>query len=172
MKKGKSHQIFFVLYLLLLLSCNTTEPPPGEKPTLTLKLEDASCTEAWVKLTINNSQLPIAVTLLQNGEARKTIDVETKDSLLYIDSLLPNTSYTFQSTIHPFNHSDEVSSSELNVTTLDTTSHDFTFETFTFGGQAGSCALYDVAIIDENNIWAVGEIYLLDSLGTVRSTRL
>ena len=25
--------------------------------------------------------------------------------------------------------------------------------------------LYDVAIIDENNIWAVGEIYLNDSLG-------
>ncbi len=25
--------------------------------------------------------------------------------------------------------------------------------------------LYDVAIIDENNIWAVGEIYMNDSLG-------
>ena len=48
---------------------------------------------------------------------------------------------------------------------MDTTSHNFTFETYTFGGQAGTCTLYDVAIIDENNIWAVGEIYLLDSLG-------
>jgi len=48
---------------------------------------------------------------------------------------------------------------------MDTTSHDFTFTTYTFGGQAGSCLLNDVAIIDENNIWAVGEIYLLDSLG-------
>ena len=48
---------------------------------------------------------------------------------------------------------------------MDTTSHNFTWQTFTFGGQAGSCTLYDVAIIDENDIWAVGEIYLLDSLG-------
>jgi hypothetical protein len=48
---------------------------------------------------------------------------------------------------------------------MDTTSHNFTWQTFTFGGQAGSCTLYDVAIIEENNIWAVGEIYLLDSTG-------
>ena len=43
---------------------------------------------------------------------------------------------------------------------LDTTSHNFSFETFTFGGEpgTGSSAFYDVAIIDENNIWAVGEI--------------
>jgi len=29
----------------------------------------------------------------------------------------------------------------------------------------GNSALFDVAIIDENNIWAVGEIYMRDSLG-------
>ncbi|HSD62327.1 MAG TPA: hypothetical protein VLB50_00960, partial [Ignavibacteriaceae bacterium] len=57
------------------------------------------------------------------------------------------------------------SSNLIDVTTMDTTSHDFTWQSWTFGGQAGSCTLYDVAIIDENNIWAVGEIYLLDTLG-------
>jgi hypothetical protein len=53
---------------------------------------------------------------------------------------------------------------ELNVTTLDTTSHNFTFQTWTFGEHSSS-VLYDVAIIDENNIWAVGEIYMNDSIG-------
>ena len=49
---------------------------------------------------------------------------------------------------------------------MDTTSHNFTWQTFTFGNAgAGSSVLYDVAIIDENNIWAVGEIYMNDSLG-------
>ena len=48
--------------------------------------------------------------------------------------------------------------------TPDTTSHNFTWEIFTFGDHASS-SLSDVAIIDENNIWAVGEIYLNDSLG-------
>ncbi len=42
----------------------------------------------------------------------------------------------------------------------DTTSSDFTWQKFTFGGNAGSGSFYDVAIIDENNIWAVGEVYL------------
>jgi len=57
-----------------------------------------------------------------------------------------------------------VKSNVLSVTTLDTTSHNFTFETWTFG-EHSSNVLYDVAIIDENNIWAVGEIYMNDSLG-------
>jgi len=48
---------------------------------------------------------------------------------------------------------------------MDTTSHNFTFETFTFGGNAGSCTLYDVAIIDENYIIAVGTIYFTDTIG-------
>ncbi|GEM_PF-3371976 len=47
---------------------------------------------------------------------------------------------------------------------MDTTSHNFIWRIFTFGGKAGSSFLYAVAIIDENNIWAVGEIYLKDSL--------
>ena len=42
----------------------------------------------------------------------------------------------------------------------DTTSNNFTWQKFTFGGNAGSSSFYDVTIIDENNIWAVGEVYL------------
>jgi hypothetical protein len=45
---------------------------------------------------------------------------------------------------------------------MDTTSHNFTWQTYTFGGQGGSSALYDVAIINGNDIWAVGEIYTAD----------
>jgi len=47
---------------------------------------------------------------------------------------------------------------------MDTTSHNFTWQTWTFGEHSSS-RLYDVAIINENNIWAVGEIYMKDSLG-------
>lgn len=51
----------------------------------------------------------------------------------------------------------------LNVATMDTTSHNFTFETFTFGEHSHS-RLNDVAIVGDE-IWAVGEIYMNDSLG-------
>ena len=41
----------------------------------------------------------------------------------------------------------------------DTTSHNFTFTTYTFGGTGGSSYFKDVAIINDSDIWAVGEIY-------------
>ena len=50
---------------------------------------------------------------------------------------------------------------------VDTTSHDFTWRIDTIGAQG---VLYDVAIVDENQIWAVGEIYLRDSTGIVDPT--
>ncbi|MGE5796145.1 MAG: hypothetical protein ACM34N_05135 [Ignavibacteria bacterium] len=52
----------------------------------------------------------------------------------------------------------------LQVKTLDTTSHDFTWQKYEFG-EGASSIFNDVAIIDENNIYAVGEIYLNDSTG-------
>jgi len=161
--------LFLVLVLLGLTGCNTVDPPPGDKPTLTLKLEDVSCVEAWIELTTTNLQLPATVTLKQtnpNGDTKSHISIlNTKDSLLYIDSLLPNKSYSFIAS-----HSSAsgglsgISSNALSVTTMDTTSHHFTFQSWTFGEHSSS-VLYDVAIINENNIIAVGEIYMNDSLG-------
>jgi hypothetical protein len=48
---------------------------------------------------------------------------------------------------------------------LDTTSHDFVWQTWTFGGEFDYSVLKDVAIINDTCIWAVGELYLKDSLG-------
>ncbi|MDD8018733.1 MAG: hypothetical protein PHP42_10205 [Bacteroidota bacterium] len=41
----------------------------------------------------------------------------------------------------------------------DTTSHNFTWTTYTFGGNAGSSYFKDVAIINDSDIWVVGQIY-------------
>jgi hypothetical protein len=46
---------------------------------------------------------------------------------------------------------------ETLISTLDTTSHDFNWDILTIGIYPSR--LYDVAIINENDIWAVGEIY-------------
>lgn len=42
---------------------------------------------------------------------------------------------------------------------IDTTSHNFQWESFTIGGLGGSSYFLDAAIVNENDIWAVGEIY-------------
>ena len=158
--------ILLFLTIFLINSCDTNEPPPppdGEKPTLELKLEDASCTEAWIELTTTNLQLPATIELKQFNPTGDTLSqilyLNTQDSVLYIDSLMPQQTYQYKASSIEY----QISSNELSVITMDTTSHDFTFETFTFGGTAGSSTLYDVAIIDENNIWAVGEIYVADT---------
>lgn len=176
MKKNISFLFFLILnlnlYLLvpmgnLLTGCSTTDPKL--EPELLLKLEDVSSTEAWLQLTTNNIQLPATINLLKNNTVAQTFSLSTQDSLLYIDSLLPNQSYSFQvsSIQHPASPggTGSISSNKLSVTTMDTTSHNFTWQTFEFGIQTNVSRLFDVAIINKNNIWAVGEIYMNDSLG-------
>lgn len=160
-------KLFIIFFFLLgFVSCDTNEPPlppNGEKPTLELQLEDASCTEAWIQLTTTDFQLPTSLTLKQFNPTGETIshilNLNTQDSLLYIDSLLPNQTYSFKAS-----HSglSGISSNELSTTTMDTTSHDFTFQIWTFGNLLNS-VLFDVAIINENNIWAVGDIMIADT---------
>ncbi len=150
-----------LLSTVILISCNKDNPvPPGEQPQINLTLEDVSCTEAWLKLTTANISLPADIELLKNEIHLKTISLTSADTLLYIDALLPNKSYNFTSIIHT---ADGSIKSSAPATTMDTTSHDFTWHSWTFGGDAGGCELYDVAIIDQNDIWAVGDIDIADT---------
>ena len=147
-------------FFLFLQSCNTTEPPPNDS-SITLALEDVASVEAWIKLTTNNLQLPTDVTLNHNDQTIETINLITSDTLLYIDSLLPNTTYNFLASSIQSAAGGPVSSNQLQVTTLDTTSHDINWKVETIGGS-GSFA-FDVAIISENDIWMVGEFQTAES---------
>ncbi len=154
----------FVIAALLtsvaLISCNKNPIPPEQQPQLNLTLEDVSCTEAWLKLTTSNISLPADVELLKDGIHSETISLTSADTILYIDSLLPNKTYNLTSFIQSNNQSINAS---VPVSTMDTTSHNFTWQTWTFGGDAGSCNFYDVAVINENDIWAVGQVNIADT---------
>ena len=113
----------FCFVIFFVARCDSTEPPI-EVHDLVLKLEDVSCTEAWIELSTINLQIPATVVLKQNNQTRTTINLVNPDTLLYIDSLLPNQSYSFQSIDQQINQS-EVKSNELSITTMDTTSHNF-----------------------------------------------
>ncbi len=155
----KNKNILILFFLLLFLpSCKDESIPPKPDAILRLALDDVSCTEAWLTLSTTNLQLPTSLNLLKDDNSIKTINLETTDTLLYIDSLLPNQTYNLQLT----SIQNPVSSNQLSVTTMDTTSHNFTFEKFEFG-TIGSSVLFDVAIINEKDIWAVGEIMIADT---------
>jgi hypothetical protein len=156
---------FCTLTLLCLnFSCKEDEPP---KPaTLSLRVEDASCTEAWLKAT--TTEVPATVRLLRDGQ--RTSDFRllpaptqsgTTDSLLLDEGLLPRRTYTYQ--LQKLNADSSVveTSASVQLTTLDTTSHNFTWQIDTLGTH--SSVLYDVAIINDTLVYAVGEIFHRDS---------
>ncbi len=150
--------LLLFLSLLLVTSCDTTNPPSNNKITLTF--EDASCTEAWLNLKLDNITLPTKITIKQDDSTIVETNINSTDTTLFIEHLLPSQNYTFYSTIKQMNN-EAIKSNNLSITTMDTTSHNFTWQTFTFGNR--NSVLKDVAIINKNNIWAVGEIHTAET---------
>ncbi|MBK7378792.1 MAG: glucosyl transferase [Ignavibacteriales bacterium] len=154
------------LFLLITsLSCDSSEPPPIVPPPpdlrkITLSVEDVSCTEVWLNIKADSLTFPSEIILLKDT-VTQTINLCCSDTTLYIDSLLPNKPYNYKAILTA---DTTIKSETLTAQTLDTTSHNFFWQSWEFGEHSSS-VLYDVAIIDENNIWAVGEIYMNDSLG-------
>ena len=102
--------------------------------------------------------MPSDVDLYRDSSLVETINLTSEDTVLYVDSLLPNRTYGYQSVIQ----STGQASNQLSVNTLDTTSHNRSWEVFYFGDYQHS-SIRDIAIISENDIWAVGEIYVADT---------
>jgi len=158
----KSVLVSVLVLVVLFLSFSCNEGYDYSQAALGLGLRDYSCTEAWIEVQIGSNDKTANIYIKKNGEIIQTVNVVQSNTLYYFDSLLPNTNYTFDAVT--YEDGKEVKSNPVTFTTLDTTSHNFAWQTFEFG-QHSSSVLYDVAIIDENNIWAVGEINMNDSLG-------
>jgi len=152
--------LFYIL-LFILYSCNSSTETTEENKTH-LEVYDVSCTEVWLQLKVDRISLPAGGVVRIEGIKEIPVTITTNDTLLFFDSLEVNREYRFKVILQ--NPGQTLTTNEATARTLDTTSHNFTWQTFEFG-EFGSSVLYDVAIIDENNIWAVGEIYVKDSLG-------
>jgi len=121
-------------------------------------VKDVSCTDAWLRLTAENLPPSTGFQLLRGDSVVQQGEMSTSDTLLYNEGLLPNHDYTYRAFL--INDGRRIAQSAgQNVTTMDTTSQVFTWQTMAFSSPYGSASLYDVAIINENDIWAVGEIY-------------
>ena len=154
-----SYFLTFAFSLFTLNSCTPTEPPKPEKPKLIeLKEITKSCTEIFIKVSTKDTLLPVNVTIKRDG--KKIINYyQTKTDTVIADTgLTENKTYGYQAIVE--GKGEEGKSKEMEITTLPVTSGNYTWQTYTFGNSNyGSSMLRDVAIIDENDIWAVGEIY-------------
>ncbi len=162
MKSPLSFFIFLISFFIFLLSCKRTTEPLSAVDRLQLNVLDVSCTEAWLGLTVNPKYYGKTLTLYRNDSLIESKTVTSTDTLLYDRGLKPYTSYTYTAKV--FDGQRMLSESpKATAVTLDTTSHNFTWQTWEFGGVNGSSYFKDVAIIDENDIWAVGEIHTKDT---------
>ena len=139
---------------LFITSCKEEPTKPSTETNLTIEILDKSCTEVWIDIKANDQAAKLGSVYL-NDEFKTQFYL--KDTVVYLDELLPNETYTIKLT-----NQDGIGT-QTEFTTMDTTSHNFTWETFEFGGEGGSSYLRDVAIINENDIWAVGEIFIEDT---------
>jgi hypothetical protein len=161
-----------ILVLAIVLggfSCDTTEPPPPPPPpppepvpTITLSVVDSGLTEVWLRVAIPDTIPDRDFLLMRNGETADASSLSGPDTVLLDDGLVPNTGYAYRAC--RFVDTVRVDSTDLvQVVTLDTTSHTFTWEMFEWGDHSSSMLL-DVVIINENDIWAAGEIFQKDSI--------
>ena len=138
--------------------------PPPPKPEINLTLaEEPALTEIYLNLKMKNVEFPQAYLVTRNDSTIAADSLFTNDTLVVDTSVTPATDYIYRA-YRVENNTKTDSSAVLVTHTLDTTSHDFTWEIRTFGNGSSSC-FYDVAIVNESDIWAVGEIYIVDSTG-------
>ncbi len=141
---------------LLLFFCGC--PDDGIKPStnpLQLTVEDATCTEVFIKLSLPASEQNRTVTLTRNDSTFATIVMANNDSLFVDEGLLPKKTYTYTLAANNW-------SVTAQATTMDTTSHNWSYTLDTLGES--NSYLLDVAIINDTLAYAVGEIHIGDTL--------
>jgi hypothetical protein len=142
----------------LITACFNPEP---EDYGLTLEAVDVVCVEATFRVTASGVPETWTCGLYRDDSLVVTETLSGQSGYIRDTGLLPAADYTYHIT-YMKDGRDKDRSDPVAVTTLDTTSHDFTWTVETLG-DAGSY-LNDVAIVDENNIWAVGYIKEGDSI--------
>jgi hypothetical protein len=148
--------ISFFLFFFSFFSCEKSTAPVNN-PRVTLTAEYVGVTDAELILQTRNIEPNTQYQLFRDDSLVNRGTLSQGDTTIIDTLLLPAYSYSYKAQL--IKDGDPVAYSQpLQITTMDTTSHQYQWETFSFGGL-GSSLLFDVAIINESDIWAVGEIY-------------
>jgi hypothetical protein len=149
----------FFLFLVFSLSCEKQTTIVEDKPpVVTLNIEDIAVTEAWLNVKTEAVHDSDEVRVSRNDSIIFEIKPGPADTSLYDSGLHPAHAYAYRATVSR-NGKILAESGYQNTITLDTTSHNFDWQKYIIESPFGSGVLYDLAIINENDIWAVGEIY-------------
>ncbi|MBI9072919.1 MAG: hypothetical protein JEY94_15060 [Melioribacteraceae bacterium] len=146
--------------IIQLISCST-EPNFSEN-SIELKEIDVACTEAYLKISVGETNQNQTVILKRDGQEILRYSAETKDSVIKDTLLTESTTYTYSAILKE--NGNEAAKYTLELTTLAPTSHQFNWEYFEFGANSTS-ELNDICVVSSNEIWAVGLVSSFDSSG-------
>jgi len=155
----KNIQIILI-FSLLWFGCEKPIEPTITSPqntSISIEVVETGIIDATLQLTIEDSTADYwTYALVRNDSVIITETVIDTSQVLFTDTnLLPTTEYNYQA--YWMDDSVKIDSSNLvSVFTGDTTSHNFTWEIDTLGNYGSY--LNDVQIVNENNIWVVGNI--------------
>ncbi len=155
----REYYLFVVFAFLIFISgCEKdTAPLLSRQPELSLTAEDFTCTEAWLRVQAGNLLGWDVLKVSRDDSVIYTGRPGPADTLLYDAGLLPSRQYSYRASLLR-NHNLMKEKALFSITTLDTTSHEFDWEVIEFPSPYGSGTFFDAAVINENDIWACGEI--------------
>jgi hypothetical protein len=151
-----SIQILMIVLILVPLSfsCKDTALLPIDR-SFALTIDDASCTELWLKIKIGWANGDRTVTFKRDAMVLFTRTLNDLETIITDTNLLPGHVYHYSAQL-------DGSSAQLQARTLDSTSHFINWHVDTLGAQG---VIRDVYVSSLSNAWAVGQIYLNDSTG-------
>jgi hypothetical protein len=129
-----------------------------------LSVLDTGINDATLKIAINDNSTNRQYQLTRNGQLVTAGYVNGNDTTLTDKQLAPLTTYTYTA-YRSANGQAVDTSNTLQLTTHDDTTRNFTLWRMDTLGDGNASYLGDVAVINENNIWVVGHIQVLDTNG-------
>lgn len=151
--------------VLFFTGCEKNSTAIKNQPEIQLtSIDEPYLRQISLNISLVNIDLPQILLITRNQVEITSLQMNQMDTTVIDTGLTPSSEYTYQVFLIQ-NLQKTLSSPPLTVATLDTTSHNFNWDIFYFGDGNGS-GLRDVAVINEDNIWAVGNIQVQDSTGS------
>ncbi len=149
-------QAFILALSSFILFTGCPKDPPNPRDTsIFLELEKTWTTSLTFKITVADTSDCWSFSLSRGDSTVASMTVTGTDTIIVDNGLEPDREYRYRA----FWLDDGLvkeSSNELVAITMDTTSHNFVWTIDTLGNYGSY--INDVAIVDENNIWVVGNI--------------
>ena len=147
------HFCLLTFAVFVFVSCTPTEPQI--KKNITIQEYDVAVMEAYIHLSFE-SKRERNLQLYRDNKLVYNFVCNRKDTIIVDTALTESTSYKY--VIKQVNRKTIIAeSNEISIATLKPISHNITWTVYDFEPQFSGGAFLDISVINENNIWAVGE---------------